>query len=71
MRVTDFGTCRILTEENENLKEDLTNHPDFAEIASDWYERHNWTIDKDDFAELQEENKKLTEKNDNCFRTPI
>ena len=41
------------------LKEDITNHPDFAEIATDWYERHVWMVDKDEFEKLQEENKKL------------
>ena len=45
--------------EIKKLKEDITNHPDFEEIATDWYERHNWIVDKDQFTELQEENKKL------------
>jgi len=48
-----------LGKENKELKEDITNHPDFEEIATDWYERHNWMVDKDEFTELQEENKEL------------
>ena len=53
-----------LQEENKELKEDITNHPDFEEIATDWYERHNWMVDKDEFTELKEENKKLKELNE-------
>ena len=34
----------------------------FEEIATDWYERHNWMVDKDEFTELQEENKILKDK---------
>ena len=41
-----------LKEENKNLKEDITNHPDFNEIATDWYERHVWIVDKDEYANL-------------------
>ena len=48
-------------EKNKKLKEDITNHPDFAEIATDWYERHVWMVDKDEFEKLKEENKKLAE----------
>jgi len=51
-----------LQEQNKKLKEDITNHPDFEEIATDWYERHNWMVDKDEFTELKEENKKLEEE---------
>ncbi len=51
-----------LQEQNKKLKEDITNHPDFEEIATDWYERHNWMVDKDEFTELKEENKKLKEE---------
>jgi len=52
----------MMNAEPKEQLDDITNHPDFVETATDWYERHNWTIDKDDFAELQEENKKLKDK---------
>ena len=43
-----YEKIKKLKEENEKLKEDITNHPDFEEIATDWYERHNWIVDKDE-----------------------
>jgi len=49
----------LLKIQNEKLKEDITNHPDFAEIATDWYERHNWMVDVDEYKELKKENEEL------------
>jgi len=43
-----------LKEQNKKLKEDITTHPDFAAIATDWYERHNWLVDVDEYNELKE-----------------
>jgi len=43
-----------LKEQNKKLKEDITTHPDFAAIATDWYERHNWSVDVDEYNELKE-----------------
>ena len=53
----------LLKIQNEKLKEDITNHPDFAEIATDWYERHNWMVDVDEYKELKKENKELKRDN--------
>ena len=41
-------------DEMVSIKEDISEHPDFVEIATDWYERHNWLIDKDEFEKLKE-----------------
>jgi len=58
-------TIHKLKKENEKLKENITDHPDFVEAAIDWYERHNWMIDEDEYEELQKENEELKKENKN------
>jgi hypothetical protein len=60
--LAEYQRYEELDEENAKLKEDITQHPDFVDIATDWYERHNWMMDKDDFDKLQDENTKLKEQ---------
>ena len=58
------GVITEVCNENATLKEDITTHPDFAAIATDWYERHNWLVDVDEYNELKEQNETLQHQYD-------